>query len=188
MKKLFSFFIIISSIVVLYGCGNDDEVKKEVVPANKNEFNWKDNLGISDIPDFELKGNLNGKEVRFPYVVFEKWRGSKDNVLNFSVEKAGQNCGYIENYQGFQLINKGNQLNKGEFLKSKFGDDPKTLQSFFRYINPDGTSFKSDMEWNCALNIENIKDKTVTGKIALCFKDEKKSWIAGRFDAFVCNN
>jgi len=172
---------------MIYGCGND-EVKKEVVPVSVNEFNWKENLVISDIPDFELKGNLNGKEVRFPYVVFELWRGSKDNVLNFSLEKAEQNCGYIENYQGFQLISKLSPMNKGDFLKSKFGDDSKNYQSFFRYINSDGTSYKSDVEWNCALNIESLSDKIVNGKIVICFNDEKKSWIAGKFEAFVCNN
>jgi len=187
LKKLFSLFIIILLAFVVYGCGND-EVKKEVIPVNKNEFNWKENLAILDIPDSELKGNLNGKEVRFPYIVFEIWRGSKDNVLNFSLEKAEQKCGYIENYQGFQLKSKGNSMNKGEFLKPKFDDDAKNFQSFFRYLNADGTSYKSDVEWNCALNIENLSDKIVTGKIAVCFDDEKKSWIAGRFEALVCNN
>jgi len=169
------------------GCGND-EVKKEVVPVNKKEFNWKENLAVSDIPDFELIGNLKGKEVRFPYVVFELWRGSNDNVLNFSLENAEQKCGYIENYQGFQLITKGNHMNKGDFVKSKFGDDANNYQAFFRYINTDGTSYKSDVEWNCALNIENLTDKIVNGRIAICFDDEKKSWIAGRFEASVCNN
>ena len=172
---------------IVYGCGND-EVKKEVVPVNKNEFNWKENLAVLDIPDFELKGNLNGKEVRFPYVVFEIWRGSKDNVLNFSLEKAEQKCGYIENYQGFQLISRGSYLTKGEVSKPAFNDDAKNYQSFYRFINPDGTSYKSDVRWNFALNIENITDKIVTGKIAVCFDDEKKSWIAGRFEALVCNN
>lgn len=169
------------------GCGND-EVKKEVVPVNNNEFNWKENLTVSDIPDFEIKGYLNGKEVRFPYIVFEVWRGSKDNVLNFSLEKSEQKCGYIENYQGFQLISKNSPMNKGEFVKSKFGDDAKNYISFFKYINSDGTSFKSDVEWNCALNIESITDKMVNGRIAICFNDEKNCWIAGKFEALVCNN
>jgi hypothetical protein len=172
---------------VFFSCGND-EVKKEVVPVNNNEFNWKENLSVSDIPDIELKGNLNGKEVRFPYIVFEIWRGSKDNVLNFSLEKSEQKCGYIENYQGFQLLSKNRPMNKGVFVKSKFGDESKNYQSFFRYINSDGTSFKSDAEWNCALNIESLTDKIVIGKIALCFNDDKKSWVAGKFEASVCNN
>ena len=120
--------------------------------------------------------------------MFEKWRGSNDNVLNFSTVKAEQQCGYIENYQGFQIINKGNPIVKGEFVKSKFVDDSKSYQSFFRYLNSDGTSFKSDAAWNCALRIEKVSDKTVSGKVAICFNDERKSWIAGKFEAVVCNN
>lgn len=187
MKKLFSFYIIIFGLIILAGCGND-EVKKEVVTESKGTFNWKDNLLISDIPDFGIKGSLNGKEVRFPYIVFEKWRGSNDNVLNFSTVKAEQQCGYIENYQGFQLINKGNPIVKGEYLKSKFSEDSKSYQSFFRYLNSDGTSFKSDAAWNCALSIEKVSDNIVSGKVAICFNDERKSWIAGKFEAVVCNN
>ncbi len=188
MKKLFSLYIIISGLLLFIGCGAKDEVKKEVVSDSNTSFNWKDNLSVLDIPDFELKGNLNGKDVRFPYVVFEKWRGSNDNVLNFSTVKAEQNCGYIENYQGFQLINKANPIEKGEYVKGKFTDDAKTYQSFFRYIDKDGTSFKSDANWDCALKIESTSSNTVSGKVAICFNDEKKSWIAGRFEAIVCNN
>lgn len=169
------------------GC-RKDEVKREIVNENNGTFNWKDKLSITDIPEFEIKGSLNGKGVRFPYIVFEKWRGSNDNVLNFSVVKAEQQCGYIENYQGFQFINKGNPIVKGEYVKAGFGGDLKSYQSFFRYINSDGTSFKSDAEWNCALSIDKVTDKLVNGKLAICFNDERESWIAGKFEAVVCNN
>jgi hypothetical protein len=169
------------------GCGKD-EIKKEVVTETKESFNWKENISVLDLPGFELKGSLNGKEVRFPYIVLEIWRGSGDNVLNFSIVNAEQKCGYIENYQGFQFINKGNAIAKGEYVKAKFGDDSKTYQSFFRYIDSDGTSFKSDAPWNCALNIESISDKIVSGEVGICFNDAKKSWIAGKFEAVVCKN
>jgi hypothetical protein len=187
LKKLFSFYIIIFGLIILSACGKD-EVKKEIVTGNNSTFNWKDDLSVSDIPDFEIKGSLNGKEVRFSYIVFEIWRGSNDNVLNFSTVKAEQQCGYIENYQGFQLINKGNAITKEGYVKAKFVDESKTYQAFFRYLNSDGTSFKSDAGWNCALNIDKITDKIVSGKVAICFNDERKSWIAGKFEAVVCNN
>jgi hypothetical protein len=187
LKKLFSFYIIILGLIILAGCGKD-EVKKEIITENNSSFNWKDNLSVSDIPDFDVKGSLNGKEVRFPYIVFEKWRGSNDNFLNFSTFKSSHQCGYIENYQGFQLINKGSAISKTGFFKAKFSDDAKTYRAFFRYLNSDGTSFKSDAGWNCALLIDKISDKIVSGKVAICFNDERKSWIAGKFEAVVCNN
>lgn len=187
MKKLLGLYIITAGLFLFTGCGKD-EVKREVIPDNNTSFKWKDNLTVSDIPDFDLKGNLNGNEVPFPYIVFEKWRGSNDNVLNFSIVNAEQKCGYIENYQGFQLINKGHSIEKGEYVKGKFADDAGTYQSFFRYLDKDGTSYKSDALWNCALKIDNVSNNTVSGKVAVCFNDEKKSWIAGKFEAIVCNN
>lgn len=149
----------------------------------KKEFGWKNNISVSDIPDFPVKGNLNGKEVQFGYINFEKWRGSNDNVINFSVVKPEQNCGFIENFEGFSLMSKGAEINTGDWVKAKFGDDPKTYLAFFK-----NTSGKSSSEWNCALNIESISDKGVKGKIALFFNDGFKSWVAGKFEAVICNN
>ena len=187
MKNLFGLFI---SICLLYlavvGCGRKQELQEQHL--NKGEFSWKDNLGIGDLPDYPVKGYLNGQEVRFSYVVFEKWRGSNDNVLMFSVNKPEQPCGFIENFSGFQLLNKGNSIARGEWTKPKFEEDASTYHTFYKYVSAEGNSFKSDVLWNCTLKIESVSEKSVTGKIAICFNDDKKSWIAGRFDALVCNN
>ncbi|MGH2575977.1 MAG: hypothetical protein ACRDFC_09795 [Ignavibacteria bacterium] len=176
------FFFIISQ-----ACSKKPEIQKQD-SANKNEFNWKEDLSMSDIPEFSVKGYMNGKEIHFLYVNFERWRGSNDNVINFSVVKPEQPCGYRENDVGFQLMNKGSEIGKGGWIKSGFDDDSKFFQSFYRYITSEGNAFKSDAKWNCALWIENISDKIVNGKIAVCFNDEKKSWIAGKFEAQICNN
>lgn len=166
------------------GCGNksDDTVKK--TDENKSgEFVWKDGISASDIPDFPVKGFIGGKEVQFAYVNFEKWRGSNDNVINFSLVKPDQNCGFIENYEGFTLMNKGSEIKQGPFLKAKFADDPKTFTASFKQAGN-----KSAETWNCALEIESMNDKTVKGRIALFFNDASKSWVAGRFEAVLCNN
>ena len=47
---------------------------------------------------------------------------------------------------------------------------------------------KINAGWNAALVITEINDDVVKGRIAMCFKDEKKSYIAGSFEAQVCNN
>lgn len=164
------------------GCGNKTD-DKPATDKKPGEFGWKDNISSADIPDFPVKGSLEGKEVQFAYINFEKWRGSKDNVINFSVTKPEQNCGFIENFSGFTLMNKSGDINQGEWVKAKFGDDPKTYQASFKHADK-----KSDSQWNSALVIENINDKTVKGKILIYFNDEKKSWIAGKFEASVCSN
>ncbi len=166
------------------GCGNKsyDTVKK--TDENKSgEFGWKDGISASDIPDFPVKGFIGGKEVQFAYINFEKWRGSNDNVINFSLVKPEQNCGFIENYEGFTLLNKGSEIKQGPFLKAKFADDPKTFTASFKQAGN-----KSAETWNCALEIESMNDKTVKGRIALFFNDASKSWVAGRFEAVLCNN
>jgi hypothetical protein len=44
------------------------------------------------------------------------------------------------------------------------------------------------MPWNCALVITGMDENSVKGKIAICYKDENGSWIAGTFEAIRCNN
>lgn len=185
--KFKPFYFIIFLLLFIVGCTKKSDNTNQT-SSNKNSFSWKDNINISDIPDFPVKGIMNGEEVAFQYINFEKWRGSNDNVIIFSIAKPGQPCGFIENFVGFQFINKGNAINIGDFAKSKFDEDPKTYNAFFKYTSADGSPVKSSSSWNCALKIDSFNDKLVTGRIALCFNDDKKSWIAGKFEASICNN
>ena len=186
MAKFRGFFVLLFAgiLIISAGCGkkSDDTVKK--TDENKSgEFGWKDDVSSSNIPDFPVKGSIGGKEVQFAYINFEKWRGSNDHVINFSLVKPEQNCGFIENFEGFTLMNKGAEIKQGPFVKSKFTDDPKTFTASFKQAGN-----KSTDTWNCALEIESINDKTVKGKIALFFNDASKSWVAGKFEAVLCNN
>jgi hypothetical protein len=163
-------------------CGNksgDDSRSKN----EKREFGWKDNVSVSDIPDFPVKGLIKGKEVSFQYINFEKWRGSGDNVINFSVSKPGQNCGFVEDFEGFTLMNKGGEIKQGEWKKTGFNDDPSSYKALFK---TGGAS--SSEPWNCALNIESISDKVVKGRVVIFFNDQSRSWLAGKFEAMICNN
>ena len=184
--KIFLFVFTLSLSFAYLACGKKtDENKHSSQNSNvKTEFEWKDGVSVSDIPDFPVKGNLNGKEVTFLYINFEKWRGPGDNVINFSLVKPQQKCGFIEGFTGFTIINKGGSFNQGDWVKPKFDDDPKTYSAFFKNEDSD----KSSVQSNCALNIESITDKTVKGKIALFFNDVQKSRVAGKFEAVICNN
>jgi hypothetical protein len=178
-KRIILFFVLFF-LIVLSACGRKNGTETQ---SKSTDFGWKDNVSQADIPDFPVKGNLNGREVQFQYINFERWRGSNDNVINFSLVKPEQNCGFIENFSGFSLINKGDSISTGEFVKAKFSGSAKT---YLGICKEEGR--KSSAEWNCALKIESKTDKAVTGKIALFFNDEAKSWVAGRFEAIVCNN
>jgi hypothetical protein len=183
--NVLSLFILLA-VLVISGCNKKTEEQNR--SSGSGEFIWKENLTASDIPDFPVKAFLNGKAVQINYIVFEVWRGSNDNVLNFSLIKPEQQCGFIQNYQGFQLFSKGAKMNRGEWSRTKFDDNPGNHQAFYSFIISDSTSYKSDCDWNCSLEIDNISHKIVSGKIAICFNDKYKSWIAGRFEAAVCNN
>lgn len=174
-------------LVLFYtGCGKKDEEHNKVI--KQGEFQWKESISAENIPDFPVKAFLNGKAVQINYVSFESWRGSRDNVLNFSSIKPAQQCGFIDNYQGVQVLNEGNPIGSGIWAKLKFDEYPGSYHVFYKYMSSDQTGYKSDCDWNCALEIDNISPKIVTGKIAVCFNDKDKSWIAGKFEAAVCNN
>lgn len=186
MAKFRSFLILFFAVLVLAltGCGKKNDDTSNKTGDNKpGEFGWKDDVSASNIPDFPVKGSIGGKEVQFAYINFEKWRGSNDHVINFSLVKPEQNCGFIENFEGFTLMNKGAEIKQGPFVKAKFADDPKSFSAGFKQAGN-----KSADPWNCALEIESITDKTIKGKIALFFNDASKSWVAGRFEAVLCNN
>lgn len=184
MKK---YYILLFSIFILFSaCG-----KKDNTDANKDlakgEFRWVEDLSVSKIPDIPLKGKLNGKDVIIEYVNFEKWRGSGDNVINFSDKKPKQNCGFIENDIAVHLTKASGDFEKGEFVKESFNKNLDGYSADFHYY-VDNNIKKVTVEWNCALVITDIDDKVVKGKIAICFKDASKSWLAGTFEALRCNN
>jgi hypothetical protein len=170
----------------LGGCTKKADFDK--VNTSKSDFVWTDDLAKADIPDFPVRGFLNGKSVQIEYTAYEIWRGTSDNVLNFSLVRPKQPCGYIDNYQGFQFLDKGGSITRGVWSKSRFGDESGTRQASFKYLAPDGNEYRSDESWNCYLDIENISPEKVIGKIAVCFNDKSKSWLAGRFEAMICNN
>lgn len=184
MKIYLLLFITLSLLVS--ACGKKDDANKTQNFA-KGEFKWIEELSVNKIPDAPIKGMMNGKPISIDYVNFEKWRGSGDNVINFSDKKPKQNCGFIENDMAFHLTKASGDFIEGEFVKDGFNKNLDGYSAEFHYY-VDNTIKKISVPWNCALVITEINDNTVKGKIAICFKDDSKSWIAGTFEAVRCNN
>lgn len=178
-------FFILQAFLFLPACNktSDNDTKVNTEQDSKKEFGWSDDISPAVIPDFPVKGYMVGKEVQFTYVNYERWRGSGDNVINFSVNKPEQNCGFIENFEGFILINKGGEFKQGQWVKAKFADEPGSYSANFKTAGTTSTE-----NWNCALVIDSFGEKTVKGRIALFFDDGSKSWAAGTFEAVICNN
>lgn len=188
IRKYSSLFLILIALCsfLIQGCKKSEEVKPVTDNSGKG-FTWKDKLSITDIPDSPVKGMIKGKELKIEYINFENWRGSGDNVINFGSKKPSQNCGYVENDDAVQLMKKSGDIPKGEFVKTSFDINMDGFVANYHYTEKENMKNVS-VPWNCALFIEEITDDVVKGKIAICFKDETKSWIAGKFEAIRCSN
>jgi len=186
VKKYSTLLILIFSAVLLSSCSKKDDANK-VINSAKGEFRWMENISPDKIPDMQLKGMMNGKPITIEYVNFEKWRGSGDNVINFSDKKPKQNCGFIENDIAFHLTRANGDFQEGDFIKENFTQNLDGYSAEFHYYTENNIK-KVSVPWNCVLKITDMDEKTVKGKIAICFKDEAKSWIAGNFEAIRCNN
>ncbi|HEY5534442.1 MAG TPA: hypothetical protein VIL99_05865 [Ignavibacteria bacterium] len=180
-------YFLLISIVLLSGCGKKDEVKTSV--QDVSSFTWSEELNINKIPDYPVKGMMNGKEFKVEYINFETWRGSDDNVINFTSKAPRQNCGaFEESDSGFRLTKKSGEFKVGDFIKDKFTTMTEGVVADYHFSLEKDNTKNVTPEWNCVLKISEITDKKVKGKIAICFKDESKSWIAGTFEAIKCSN
>ncbi|MBS1518275.1 MAG: hypothetical protein JSS91_09335 [Bacteroidetes bacterium] len=183
MKSIYLIILLLS--LFFLSCSKKETENKEV---NNKTFIWKSELKDSDIPDTPIKGFLNGREIDFSYINFEEWRGSGDNVINFSSLKPKNNCGYIENDNAFNLMKKAGVIDTGEVMKANFDQNLDGFIASYKISDSLKSESKQAPGWNCVLLITSKDEKTVKGKIAMCFKDDKKSWIAGTFEAIRCYN
>lgn len=187
IKRILVFYIFLLMFISA-GCDKNNESNDDSnAGIDKSKFNWKEVISIKDIPDFNVRGFINGKEVEIVYINFEKWRGNGDNVINLGTKTPEQNCGAVNNDSAFHLMRPSRDFAQGEFIKESFTKDVDGYVADF-HVYEGQESKKISVPWNCALILEEIGEKTVKGKIAMCFKDEKNSWIAGKFEAIRCNN
>lgn len=179
----------IISVILTFAFLSCNEKQEQGLENNSTkDFTWKSELKVSDIPDTAVKGFINGKEVNLAYINFEQWRGSGDNVLNFGDVVPKNNCGYVEGSNSFHLMLKSGEIKTGEILKATFDQNLDGYVAYYDTANADQQNNKKSLPWNCVLVITSMDEKTVSGKIALCFKDDMKSWIAGKFQAIRCYN
>ena len=174
------------SLILLSSCNKKEESTNQQ-NSTSGEFSWRETISVKDIPNTPIKGKIDGKDFNPSYIVFEQWRGSNDNVFVFSDKSPQNKCGFIENDNGFNLTKLGAEFKEGEFVKDSFIKNLEGYSADF-HITENEDMKKITAGWNVALIITEINDEVVKGKIAMCFKDDKKSWIAGSFEAPVCNN
>ena len=187
MSKNLLSILLFALVIVFSGCAKQPEVQNR----NKslpNEFSWKDNLTLDDVPGFNIRGFIRGKELNFSYIILEKWHGSNDNVLRFSLTKPAQQCGYIDNFQGVELTRKGKTFEVGNYEKKHFEDNFPDITARYKVDDGKGNIVESSVPFNFAVKIDSVNEKNCFGMISICFNDDSRSWMAGKFEAGICNN
>ena len=124
------FFAFINS-----GCGKKPETQTQPKPKT-GSFSWKNELTSNDIPDTPIKCFILGKEINFSYIVCERWHGSNDNVIRFSIFTPDQPCGFIDKFQGIEITRKSKNIELGNYEKRQFGNNFPDFQ--VRYIIDSG--------------------------------------------------
>jgi hypothetical protein len=184
---LYYFFRIQFLVIVIFliSCSKQEQQTEKVSAGNN--FLWTEQISLDKIPSFSIKGSLNGKEFKAEYINMEFWRGTNDYVLYFGSKKPSQKCGYPgEDESAFRLIRKSSEFKTGTIVKDTFDKNVEgIIADFHYYLGKDNTQ-NTGAQWNCALEITEINEQTVKGRIALCFKDDAKSWLAGTFESIRC--
>ena len=186
MKISYKRLVVLLGFLIAFSCGEKED--KQETGNKGGEFQWTENISIDQIPEKPLTAMMNGKELKITYINFEQWRGSGDNVINFSSNAPKQNCGYVENDDAFHIMHISGEFEEGDFVKSNFDTNIDGIVADFHYYDKNNNIKKVSIPWNCAMFITEMGDKIVKGKIALCFKDKTKSWVAGTFEAIRCYN
>lgn len=85
-------------------------------------------------------------------------------------------------------MRKGAEIQTGELIKEDFSKSLDGFVADFHYFDGKEDISVVRVDWNLALVIEEMTENRVKGRIAMCFNDEAKSWIAGNFEAIRCYN
>ncbi len=171
--------------LLIFGC-KKQEIKEQTTSSGKENITWKEVVNFNDIPDFPIRGYIGDKEIKIEYINFERWRGSGDNTFYFSSKKPQNKCGAVVKDTAFRLTKANKNFEEQEFIKESFNTALDGYGADFHvYVGEESKDFS--VPWNCALKIDYMDETKLQGKIIMCFKDEKKSWIAGSFEAIICN-
>jgi len=165
----------------------------EATPAPA-EFTWSETPTADGIPAAPIKGMVNGKEFTANTVRIKKDDAGKA-ALEISDATLDDPLGVITEDTGVDLSFTLAEGQAGELVKA-VADEKDFDKEHAYYHYPQGGDkgpMSVNPEWGCALQIETW-DMTadpnnekivgkIKGKVAIVFKDDSKSWVAGTFEA-----
>jgi hypothetical protein len=172
----------------------DTEPAEDAEKAAPEEFSWTESPSLDAIPDGEIHGMVNGEPFEAKTIRVQQLDDQVGAQLELSNKEADSPTGILTEDTGVELRFPIEEGTAGELVVS-FEDDKDfdTTDAFYWYPQGDDKGPMSmNPEWGCALHIEDWtleQDEenedvigAVTGKVAITFDDEHKSWVAGTFD------
>jgi len=164
----------------------------ETTVAAPTEFTWAEAPTLASIPNASITGMVNGEKFEAKTVRVKK--GDSGPELEMSNGTADTPTGLIMDDTGVELRFPLAEGTTGQFTKA-LADDVDFDSAHGWYWYPQGGD-KGPMSvnptWACAVEVtewtmqtsaddENVLGN-IKGKVAVCFDDDSKSWVAGTFD------
>ncbi|MFO7945716.1 MAG: hypothetical protein R6V19_02730 [Armatimonadota bacterium] len=162
--------------------------------AAPDEFSWTETPSLDAIPEGTITGMINGEPFEAKTVRIQQLDDQVGAQLEISDQAVEEPTDIISEDTGVQLRFPIEEGTSGELVMSLDDDkDFDTTNAFYWYPQGDDKGPMSiNADWGCALQIDDwtLEESeeyddvvgTVTGKVAITFNDEKKSWVAGTFD------
>ncbi len=165
--------------------------------APLSAYAWTETPTLAGIPGGPVKGVLNGKPFEPKAVVMDVDKGDKLRRIVFSAKEMSGNSDTLSGVAQV-VITTTQDLAPGTKFEVKMGFPHDEGTIFYCHYDGPNPPISVNSPWACALSIDSGEKKpydpkgemvqiagTYKGKIHLCFNDNKKTYIAGDFEAKI---
>lgn len=157
-------------------------------------FEWTAEPNAKSVPEQGVTGRLHGRDFTAVHVSVSPQVEDKLPVyrLRFSSKPRGEVCGFSLDDDAVSVVFH-EPLGTGEWVKPLADRRPSGGDAWYVIEQPDGVPLTCNDDFAIYLKIDELLGPTeanaaasMRGAIAICFNDDEKSWVAGRFAADGC--
>lgn len=154
-------------------------------------FAWTAQPALGVVPEAMVTGRLRGREFIARYAAVSVGEEAKQPVLRlrFSSLPRSDSSGFSLDDDAVQL-NWASPIAPGLVRKELDEPRPPTLDAWYVIEQADGVPLTRTAPFACVLQLDEVRGPvepggapSLLGRLAICFDDESKSWLAGTFAA-----
>jgi len=154
-------------------------------------FTWSAQPDLGAVPATMVTGRLRNQDFIARYAAVSVAEEAKQPVLRlrFSSLPKGDIAGFSLDDDAVQL-NWSTPLEPGTVTRQLDEPRPPTLDAWFVIEQADGVPLTQSAPFACLLQLDEVRGPvepggapSLLGRLAICFDDEAKSWLAGTFAA-----